>query len=429
MKRIVFATVGSLGDLHPYIAIGRALQTLGHHPVIATTDRYRATVEAQGIEYARLRPDEAQFGGLESVAARVFDPLRGPAYLIGEMVMPHVRQQYADIAAACAGADLLVTHPLTPAGSLVCEKTGLPWVSSVLAPISLLSCIDPPLLAASWAARVARRLGSRPCRWCLRLGAGLVRRWERPLEALRAELGLPRAAHPALLHGQFSPLLNLALFPPLLAGPRGDWPAHTELAGFPGFDGPPATPERQAQLDAFLAAGEPPLAFALGSSVVMVAGNFWEQAVAAAATLGRRAILLTGGHWRGTPPPGVVAFDYLPYSGVFRHAAAVIHPGGIGTLARALAAGRPQLVVPLAFDQPDNARRAVALGVARSLPIGRASARRLVRELSALLGDDTIARSAARVAADPQSDPDTGAAHAARALLAALSRAKNARRE
>lgn len=420
MKRIVFATVGSLGDLHPYIAIGAALRALGHRPVIATTDRYQAAVEAQGIDYAPLRPAESQFGGLESVAARLFDPLRGPDYLIGSMVMPHVREQYADIAAACEGADLLVTHPLTLAGPLVCRKTGLPWVSSVLAPISLMSCADPPLLAASFPARLARRLGTRPCRWCIALGAMLVRRWERPLEALRAELGLPCAEHPALLQGQFSPLLNLALFPPLLADPQSDWPARTQLPGFPGFDGPPPAPAMQAELDDFLATGSPPLVFALGSSVVMVAGNFWEQAIAAATRLGRRAILLTGGHWRGTLPAGIRAFDYLPYSTVFPRAAAVIHQGGIGTLAQALAAGRPQLVVPLAFDQPDNARRAVALGLARSLPIRRATPARLVRELGMLLEEKSYERAAARIAADPRSALDTGAARAAQALLAAI---------
>ncbi len=421
MKRIVFATVGSLGDLHPYIAIGRALLELGHRPVIATTDRYRAAVEAQGIEYAPLRPHEAQFGGLEAVAARLFDPLRGPAYLIGDMVMPHVRAQYADIAAASAGAHLLVTHPLTLAGPLVSLKTGLPWVSSVLAPISLMSCEDPPLLAASALARTLRRLGPRPCRWCIALGALLVRRWERPLEALRAELGLPRAVHPALLQGQFSPRLNLALFPPLLATAQADWPERTLLPGFPGFDGSAPAPEVQSALGDFLAAGEPPLVFALGSSVVMVAGDFWDKAIDAATRLGRRAILLTGGHWRGSLPEGIAAFDYLPYSTVFPHAAAVIHQGGIGTLAQALASGRPQLVVPLAFDQPDNARRAVALGVARSLPILSATPSRLVRELGALLGDTAYAVAAARIAADPRSNLRTGAARAAQALLGAIS--------
>lgn len=420
MKRIVFATVGSLGDLHPYIAIGRALRALGHRPVIATTDRYRSAVETQGIEYAPLRPAEAQFGGLEAVAARLFDPRRGPAYLIRDMLMPHVREQYQDIAAACAGAHLLVTHPLAVAGPLFCLKTGLPWVSSVLAPISLLSCVDVPLLAASPLARLLRALGPRPCRWCTALAAPILRRWERPLEALRADLGLPRAPRPALLHGQFSARLNLALFPPLLAAPQADWPAHTLLPGFAGFDGPPPAPEVQAELDAFLAAGDPPLVFALGSSVVMLAGEFWQHAIAAAAQLGRRAILLTGGHWRGPLPAGVRAWDYLPYSSVFRHAAAVVHQGGTGTLAQALAAGRPQLVVPLAFDQPDNARRAAGLGLARCLPIGKALPRRLARELAVLLDTPAYAAAARRVAADPASRLDTGAPRAARVLIAAI---------
>jgi UDP:flavonoid glycosyltransferase YjiC (YdhE family) len=119
----------------------------------------------------------------------------------------------------------------------------------------------------------------------------------------------------------------------------------------------------------------------------MVAGDFWRAAMDAAAALKRRAILLTGA------PPGnlgpvsatVGVFEYLPYSAVFPHAAAVVHSGGIGTLAQALAAGRPQLIVPVAFDQPDNARRTAALGIARSLPFRHASARTLSRELAALL--------------------------------------------
>lgn len=425
MKRIVFATVGSLGDLHPYIAISKALLALGHRPVIATTDRYRAAVVAQSIEYAPLRPAEAQFGGLEAVAARLFDPLRGPGYLIREMVMPHVREQYADIAAACAQANLLVTHPLTLAGPLVAQRTGLPWASSVLAPISLMSCSDVPLIASSPLAQLARRFGPRSCRWCIALAALLVRHWEKPLDRLRAELGLPNARHPALLHGQFSPRLNLALFPPLLAQPQADWPANTRLCGYASFDGPPPAPGVQAALDAFLAAGDPPLVFALGSSVVMVAGDFWEQAIAASARLGRRAILLTGGHWSAgrwsaRPPAGMAAFDYLPYSAVFRHAAAVVHQGGTGTLAQALAAGRPQLVVPLAFDQPDNARRTVALGVGRSLPIGKATTGRLARELATLLTGAAYSAAAQRIAADPRSSLDSGAARAARMLLAAI---------
>ena len=98
-------------------------------------------------------------------------------------------------------------------------------------------------------------------------------------------------------------------------------------------------------------------------------------------------------------PAGIRAFQYLPYSAVFPHAAAIVHQAGVGTLAQALSAGRPQLIVPVAFDQPDNARRAVKLGVARVLPFKRVTAARLVAELSPLLNDAAYAAQAASAAA------------------------------
>jgi len=87
-----------------------------------------------------------------------------------------------------------------------------------------------------------------------------------------------------------------------------------------------------------------------------MAGDFWPEAISAARELGRRAVLITGAEQLGPLPEGVRAFSYLPYSRIFPAAAANVHQAGIGTLAQALRAGRPQLIVPVAFDQPDNAR-------------------------------------------------------------------------
>lgn len=94
-------------------------------------------------------------------------------------------------------------------------------------------------------------------------------------------------------------------------------------------------------------------------------------------------------------PATVKTFRYLPYSAVFPHAAVNIHQGGIGTLAQALVAGKPQLVMPAAFDQPDNARRAVRLGVARTLPLQKASVDEMVTNLAALLSNRDYAARAA----------------------------------
>lgn len=398
MKRIAFATFGSFGDLHPYIAVARELSRRGHRPVIASFAEFREAVEAAGVEFAPMRPDMAGFGDKTAIMTKLVDPWRGPEFLVRGMFMPHLRESYADLASACRGADLLVTHPLALAGPLLAQKEGLCWASSGLSPMTMFSAIDPSLFpAASWMLWV-RRLGVAPYRWIFNIPRAVVRRWEAPLRAFRAELGLPATDALAQFEGQFSPRLHLALFSGVLAAPQPDWPANTVVCGFPRYDGTAPDARTRSDLETFLAAGEPPIVFGLGSSAVMVAGEFWRAAIEAAQAVKRRAILLTGNpsDALGGIPPTVKVFQYLPYSTVFPRAAAIVHSGGIGTLAQALAAGRPQLIVPVAFDQPDNARRAVALGVARSIPFRKASAGAMARELANLLAaPDPAARAQA----------------------------------
>jgi rhamnosyltransferase subunit B len=303
--------------------------------------------------------------------------------------MPHLRESYEDLERACSGTDLLVTHPLTFAGPLLAEKTGLRWASSALSPMTMFSAIDPPLFPAAEWMHWARKLGVGPYRLVFRIPHAMVWRWEAPLREFRAELGLPATRAIAQFEGQFSPRLHLALFSGLLAAPQADWPSSTAVCGFPRYDGTAPAPDTLARLEEFLAAGEPPIVFGLGSTAVMVAGNFWRAAIGAAGTLGRRAILLAGAAADGLAdaPKSVAVFDYLPYSAVFPRAAATVHSAGIGTLAQALAAGRPQLITPVAFDQPDNARRAARLGMSRTLPFEKASAQALARELAMLLAN------------------------------------------
>jgi len=386
-KRIVFATFGSLGDLHPYVAVSQELARRGHRPIIATFEEFRGNVEAANVDFAPMRPDMARFGDNTAIMERLVDPWRGPEFLIRGMFMPHLRESYEDLARACRGADLLVTHPLALVGPLLAQKEGLRWASSGLSPMTMFSAIDPSLFpAAAWMLRV-RKLGVAPYRWIFSIPRVMVRRWEQPLREFRAELGLPATDVIAQFEGQFSPRLHLALFSRVLAAPQPDWPASTVVCGFPRYDGAPPDSSTRDELEVFLAAGEPPVVFGLGSSAVKVAGDFWHSAIAAVEKLGRRAILLTGAlpESLGNVPPTVKAFQYLPYSMVFPRALATVHSGGIGTLAQALSAGRPQLIVPVAFDQPDNARRTIALGIARTIPFRQANAGAMTRELAALL--------------------------------------------
>ena len=390
-QRILLTTFGSLGDLHPYIALAQALQQRGHRPVLATIDRYRNAVESTGVAFAPIRPGEAELPDMDALMPRLFEPLRGPEFLVRTLIMAHVREAHADLSRLAAQADVLVTHPLAVTGPLIAEQTGIPWVSSVLAPMSLLSAHDPPLFPPAPWMRSVRKLGVAPYRALFGLMKLMTRSWEAPLRELRAELGLAPARKLALFEGQYSPTLNLALFSPLLAEPQADWPANTHLCGFARYDGAQPDTATQQRLDQFLAAGDPPIVFALGSSAVKIAGDFWDKAIAATRALGRRAILITarehcdqdGGH-----DQSVAEFAYLPYSAVFPHASVVVHQAGIGTLSQALASGRPQLIVPVSFDQPDNAGRAARLGVARVLPFQKVSVAGLTRELRPLLDEE-----------------------------------------
>ena len=399
--RVVLATVGSLGDLHPYIAVARALKARGADPVLATVPEYRQDVEREGIGFAPVGPGFAAFGDYRKLMEKIFEVPQGTEFIVREMVMRHLREAYDGLMRASEGADVLVSHPLTMVMPIIAEQRRLPWAATILSPLSLMSAYDPPLLpGAEWLYRF-RRLGRVPYAAVFSLFRLIAWRWEAPLREFRRSLGLPPARSLAMLEGQFSPYLNLALFDSVLATPQPDWPRNLRVTGAPLHDG--------ASTRDFSDENEP-LVFALGSSAVWIAGDFWQRAIDASRALGRRAIFITGPTDLGPLPEGMRAFAYLPYSKVFPRAAAVIHQGGIGTLSQALRSGRPQLIVPFAFDQPDNARRAAKLGLARI-----ASRRsELSKEIEALLADSAYAKRAQAVAR--QVSETDGAAKAAEAL-------------
>jgi UDP:flavonoid glycosyltransferase YjiC (YdhE family) len=192
------------------------------------------------------------------------------------------------------------------------------------------------------------------------------------------------------------------MFSSVLADPQPDWPPCTHITGFPFHDADETNPQAMRALEEFLAAGEAPIVFTLGSSAVFDARDFYRQAMEISARLGRRAVLLTGrlagDQGLGTLPPDILAIDYAPHSAVFPRAAAVVHQGGIGTLAQGLRAGRPILVVPFSHDQPDNAERAERLGVALRIPRAKLSVDRGVAALRELLDDARYAKAAGEVA-------------------------------
>jgi rhamnosyltransferase subunit B len=386
-KRIVLSTLGSLGDLHPVMGLGLALQARGHDVVVATSEFYRQKVEDAGLPFRPVRPlaspDDPQ------MLQRVLDSRTGPEYLIRTLLLPHLDEMYQDMFQATEGADFLISGEVVLAAPLVAEKRGLPWAAAILAPFSFFSIHDPPAFPFLPGTRFLTRAPPFVQRLLLEIGKLVTRNWGEPIAELRRSLGLRATRHPLVLD-RFSPHLNLAMFSGVLGRPQPDWADNTVQTGFVFYDQGEAAArqplEAKDSLDEFLASGAPPITFTLGSTAVMNPGRFFEESAAAARLLGRRALLLMGKNaLPANLPNDVFATDYAPYSAVFPRSACVVHQGGVGTTAQALRAGVPQLVMPYAFDQPDNAARVRRIGVGLSVSRRRYKADVAAKRIDTLL--------------------------------------------
>ncbi|HTK38735.1 MAG TPA: glycosyltransferase [Pyrinomonadaceae bacterium] len=386
--KVVLATFGSLGDLHPMIAIGIELKHRGHDVTFAAMEYYREKLEAIGFTFAPIAPHmDPTAVDTEEFRAMV-DAKTGPEKIIGDLIMPALPQMYDDLLAASENADVLITGELIYAAKSVVEKTGIKWVSTTLAPISLFSAHDPGVPPqAPWFEKL-RFLGPLFHRTAFDLVRWNLSGWFEPYKKFRADLGLEPNDHP-LFEGKFSDDLHLVLFSRALGKPQPDWPKNAVQTGFCFYDGQADT--MPDGLDGFLDAGEPPIVFTLGSAAVMDARNFFEESAKAARNLNRRAVLLYG---TGQEPPKIsdhkiAMFEYAPYSRVFPRAACVVHQGGVGTTGQVLRAGVPQLVMPYGHDQHDNAARCRRIGVAEIIGRDSYNPKTAAHALLELLSDPT----------------------------------------
>ncbi len=219
----------------------------------------------------------------------------------------------------------------------------------------------------------------------------------RPINAMRRDLGL-RPVRGIFRKWMHSPDLCIGLFPDWFALPQRDWPPNSRVTGFPLYDERGLEP-LSAELLSFLDAGSPPIAFTPGSAMRQGL-PFFQAAAEACKKLGRRGLLLSRhrGHIPADLTPGVIHIDYAPFSELLPRCAALVHHGGVGTLSQALASGIPQLVMPMAHDQIDNASRLCRLGVAAQLEPKLFRGPAVADALGALLGSDAVAAKCREIA-------------------------------
>lgn len=414
--RIVLATAGSLGDLHPSIALGKALQARGFRAEIASSDEYRTKVEIEGLGFHAVGPSLARLNadmGM-SVAEITRAVARSDRFLFERIMLPYLETGARQLIAAAEGCVAIAGSTFAAGAAMAAERLNVPYVPVALQPTVVMSAFDPPVLPrAPWLAPGV----SGPRLWLnratLALGRATTAHWTRPINAVRQGLGLAATDLNLVFDGVRAGQLSLGLYSPLLSPRQPDAPPHFHVAGYAAYDseagGPSPLPPA---LKAFLDDGPAPIVFTLGSAAVNIAGDFYVQGLAAARRLGRRAVLLVGPEGDRSVADGqdVIALPYAPYSLLCPRAAALVHQGGVGTTQQALRAGRPQLVVPHLGDQYDNAARIVRLGCGQTLPKSRWCVERIVAALCAVLDQPTIAARAAAVGEAARQEDGAGRA-------------------
>ena len=414
-KRILFATIGSLGDLHPCLALALELKHRGHSVVVASTEYYRPHVESRGIGFRPIRPN---WDPTDPRLIRDCEDLkRGFEALYRKWLLPNIEDTYHDLLAAASEFDLMIAGELNLAAPLVAERLNLPWASAILSPVSFLSAHDPSVLVnAPWL--FATRKAGRPIyRALLNLGRLATNHWWKPIRTLRSQLNLSPHADP-IFRDKFSPHLVLALFSQWLAEPQPDWPSQAVQTGFVYFDRPATSVADDPDLSAFLNSNDPPIVFTQGSTAVHNPGDFYQVAEESATRLGRRAILIGAPANSTTHSTQFLRLPYAPYSQVFPHAAVNVHQGGSGTTGQALRAGRPQLIVPYGWDQPDNAARVERLGAGLHIPRSAWSPETATAALERLLREPQFSERAVEVGTQMNSEPAlTSACDAIESLL------------
>lgn len=400
--RVIVFGLGSAGDVHPNVGLALALRRRGHDVTLVAAEIFRPLAERFGLDFVGLLSKEEYDAAI--LDPDLWHPVRSFSVVARRLILPAMRLAYRIVEERFKPGRTVVAAPATAFGARIAqEKLGVPLVTVHLQPAMLRSAIQPVCFGFP---DIVGHLPLPLRRAYFRLADAVIidRSLANETNAFRAELGLPpvRRLFNRWIH---SPRCVIGLFPAWFAQPMPDWPSNTTLTGFPLWD-EGAMQCLPRELEEFLEAGDPPLVFTAGSAMVQ-ARRFFQVSADVCGASGRRGLLLTRftDQLPAALPDGVRHFDYAPFSTVLPRCAALIHHGGIGTTAQAIAAGLPQLVVPSTHDQPDNAIRIRRLGLGDFVLPNAYSAVEVLKKLDRLMlpavRDNCLSR--ARDLADNQS--------------------------
>jgi len=353
---IFVVAIGTAGDVYPLLGLSKTLVAHGHRISFCTSPVFRTITERCGLRFVPLGTEEDYYAAVNDPS--MWNPRRSLKTL-WKAVAARIEPMLDLLCSEIDGDTLLAAHPWAFAARLINEKYDVPLVTLQISPSTFFSAKEPPI----------HKQFTIPKFLPYPIRVGLLWAFDRgvldqicgpDINRIRATLGLRPITHIAgrWIH---SPQGVLGLFPDWFATPQTDWPRNVTLTGFPLFDGD-SSQLADDELEAFLEDEPKPIVFTPGSTVIDDM-SYYLTAASTLNALGQRGVFLASKSITTMNlPRNILARPYVPLSKLLPRAKALVHHGGIGTAAQALAAGIPQLITPFAHDQFDNAVRVQRLG-------------------------------------------------------------------
>ena len=345
MARILLHTLGSAGDLNPFLALAFELRERGHSIRFAVSPASAARITALGLDAVAVGPDLAPDSALmrKLLTPGIFGPIDT---LFRDVLIPAIGPAADAISPLCEDADIFISHIVQVAAPVIASRTGVRWISATPTTNCYPSKFgDAPGIAWRNPPSALNNLAWTAAR-------ALLKDLNALLDEQYTLLGAPPRDRGALL-GAFSEFLTIGLWSPAFFKRPPDWPDWFQIGGYARWDAPGGAP-----LGTLPAGNSPLVVFTLGSSVVNDPRGYYETAMEAVRQTDWRAVLLGAPEDFKVAPDlkhRVVALRYAPYAELFPQASAIVHQGGVGTTQAACYYGVPAIVVPRGFDQFENA--------------------------------------------------------------------------
>jgi UDP:flavonoid glycosyltransferase YjiC (YdhE family) len=390
--KILVITIGSRGDVNPFLLLAQKLKSAGHDVVFCASENFRALIEGQGL---RFIPHFSQ----QEYETVTRDPdlwhyRKALPTLMKKALLPATRKIYPLIMQELSNDFIVVAHPAAWAAKLAEETAGIKLVQLHLAPCMFRSLRDTSQIGT---VSMSDMLPA----WCKKLVWWIIDTVildpciKKDLNSFRRDLGLKPVSR-IMNNWMFSSCLNAAVFSRHIAPQQPDWPMPSEVFDFLLYDGDEQVPP---EAEKFLSRGEPPIVFTFGTAFYFGKSDFTES-MQALEMLNARGIFLTP-KTEDLPerlPDTIGAFPFLPLGKILPSCRAIVHHGGIGTLGQTLKAGVPQLIRPLAYDQFDNAYRIANRKLGGYIWARQYKAGNLYKKLRGMLDDTSVAANCRNVA-------------------------------